>query len=106
MRLEEVLALVTNFGNAHAESMARARSLAAKVAAACHKVAQSFSGSFAGYHGRLYYGRFEVPPLSERFSIEWGGLYGVPERWVEQPPEKVKAEIERLAGDPGAIESL
>jgi cell division septum initiation protein DivIVA len=69
-----------------------------KLATACEKVGRSWSRSFAGYHGSLYYGRFEPPPMGHFFSPVWGGTRGIPDGWKERSAEEVKAEIERLAG--------
>jgi predicted nucleotide-binding protein len=62
------------------------------------KVGESWSGSNLGYHGELYYDDFEKPPFGQRFSVEWGGLHGVPPGWNSRTPEEVKDRIERLAG--------
>jgi uncharacterized protein (TIGR02391 family) len=71
---------------------------AQKLAIACETVGRSWSHSFAGYHGRLYYSRFEPPPMGHFFSPERGGIDGIPNGWRERSAEEVKAEIERLAG--------
>lgn len=68
---------------------------------ACHNVSESWSGSFAGYHGRLYFDEFGVPPSHLRFSVEWGGSHGLPDGWEERRPEEVRAQIETIAG--GAV---
>jgi hypothetical protein len=60
-------------------------------------VAQSWSGSFFGYHSELYYSDFERPPLERRFSPEWGGIHGVPPGWRTRGAEEVKTQIETLA---------
>jgi predicted nucleotide-binding protein len=65
---------------------------------AARKVGESWSGSNLGYHGELYYGDFEKPPFGQRFSVEWGGLNGIPPGWKSRTPEEVKDRIERLAG--------
>lgn len=62
------------------------------------KVGESWSGSNLGYHGELFYGDFEKPPLGRRFSVEWGGLNGIPPGWNPHTPEEVKQRIEELAG--------
>lgn len=49
-------------------------------------------------HGNLYYGRFEEPPLGKRFSVEWGGIRGIPDGWRDRKPEEVKAAIAKLCG--------
>jgi hypothetical protein len=61
-----------------------------KLIKAAWKVAESWSGSYAGYHSELYYRDFEKPPLDDRFSPEWGGLRGIPDGWQAREPEEVK----------------
>lgn len=58
---------------------------------------RSWSGSDLGYHHELYYGAFATPPLDRRFSIEWGGVRGIPDGWRPRSPEEVRARIEQLA---------
>ena len=60
------------------------------------KVGASHSGSNFGYHGALYYGNFEPPPLDEMFSVEWGGIRGIPPEWKKREAEEVKHAIEAL----------
>ncbi len=74
------------------------------IAVACERVSRSWSGSFAGYHGRLYYENFESPTLGNMFSPEWGGLNGIPEGWDQRSPEEVKAAIEHRAGSSFSID--
>ena len=69
-----------------------------KLIKAAWKVAESWSGSYAGYHSELYYRDFEKPPLDDRFSPEWGGINGIPHGWQPREPEEVKNRIETLAG--------
>lgn len=72
---------------------------------ACHQVGQSWSGSAFGYHWNLYYEDFEELPLGNRFSVEWGGIHGLPHGWRPRNPEDVRARIQDLAGfDPVALE--
>ena len=66
---------------------------------ACTKVQSSWSGSFAGWHGSMYYRDFEVPPFGVRFSSEWGGINGIPDGWEEKTPEVAQKKIEGLVGD-------
>ena len=35
---------------------------------------KSWSGSWLGYHSRVYYRDFEVPPQGDYFTKEWGLL--------------------------------
>lgn len=71
---------------------------AQKILEAASKVAASHSGSNFGYHGALYYRDFQAPPVGSTFSVEWGGIHGLPAGWVKIEPEEVKRKIEALAG--------
>ena len=73
--------------------------LSAKLFDACRKIERSWSGSYAGWHGRLYFRNFEIPSITEKFSGEWGAVQGIPEGWQERESEEVKAEIEELVGN-------
>ncbi|MBY0357954.1 MAG: hypothetical protein K2W82_08135 [Candidatus Obscuribacterales bacterium] len=79
---------------------------------AANRVGQSFSGSWLGYHSRVYYADFAAPPPGARFNPEWGlmldrrmvsamgGLSGSVGNWQEYLSETVASEILRMAGDP------
>jgi hypothetical protein len=69
-------------------------------------VSRAFSGSWLGYHSRVYYECLRPPPPGARFSQEWGlmdtsftglGSHG---DWQEFQPNFVTAHINYLAGDP------
>jgi len=69
-------------------------------------IGRSFSGSWQGYHSRVYYLGFEPPPPGAHFSQEWGlmdtymsslGSHG---DWHEYDPLDVDARIHELAGMP------
>lgn len=65
-----------------------------KIRNTCSLIERSWSGSFSGHHGKLYYGEFEPPPLDRKFSIEWGTTQGLPEGWRQRQPEEVMREID------------
>jgi len=73
---------------------------------AIKSVARSFSGSWQGYHSRVYYAKFAPPPPGAHFSQEWGLMdtyassHGSHGDWQEFDPEVVKAHINKLAGNP------
>jgi hypothetical protein len=69
------------------------------VSRAAERIAQSWSGSWAGYHSELYYRDFAVPPLEYSFSPEWGGLNGIPPGWQKRTADEVRERIERLSGE-------
>jgi predicted nucleotide-binding protein len=73
---------------------------------AAHQVERAFSGSWLGYHSRVYYEGFAPPPPGANFSQEWGlkdmdltdlGSRGA---WREYKYEDVEAHIEALAKHP------
>lgn len=69
------------------------------------KVSKSFSGSWYGYHSRVYYAGFNAPPPGAHFSQEWGlkeTLSGLGSRgdWRECSFDEVKEYVMRLAGSP------
>jgi hypothetical protein len=66
--------------------------------AAAVGVAMAWSGSNIGYHSRVYYQDFEVPPPGMHFSSEWGS--GTTKDWNEYLYDDVIQHIYRLANDP------
>ena len=69
------------------------------------EVGRSFSGSWLGYHSRVFYENFQTPPPGAHFSQEWGLMHtlaslGTVGRWREYPAEDVKQHVLRLAGNP------
>lgn len=67
--------------------------------------AKAWSGSWLGYHSRVYYNNFKVPPPGANFSQEWG----IKERlaiedtigdWREYVHDDVIASIYKNAGNP------
>jgi predicted nucleotide-binding protein len=73
--------------------------------AAVAEVGRAFSGSWLGYHSRVYYENLQAPPPGAHFSQEWGlmdtfGSMGSSGRWCEYPFDEVKQHVLRLAGNP------
>ncbi len=69
------------------------------------EVERSFSGSWLGYHSRVYYENFQTPPPGAHFSQGWGLMDtlasgGSVGRWREYPAEEVKQHVLHLAGNP------
>lgn len=68
-------------------------------------VARAFSGSWLGYHARVYYKDFHTPPPGAHFSQEWGlmgtvsGMGSIGD-WQEYTFEDAKAHVLALAGNP------
>jgi len=73
---------------------------------AAQAVGKSFSGSWQGYHSRVYYGDFSSPPPGAHFSQEWGLMdnymssLGSRGDWREYSSENVAELIRRMAGEP------
>jgi predicted nucleotide-binding protein len=73
---------------------------------AAHQVQRAFSGSWLGYHSRVYYESFAPPPPGANFSQEWGlkdmDLTSLGSRgaWREYDYAEVETRIEALAGNP------
>ncbi len=73
--------------------------------AAVAEVGRSFSGSWLGYHSRVYYEDYQTPPPGAHFSQEWGlmdtlGSLGSVGHWREYPFDEVKQRVLHLAGNP------
>lgn len=74
-------------------------------------VGRSFSGSWQGYHSRVYYAGFDAPPPGAHFSQEWGlmddYMSGLGSRgdWREHDPEFVKARIYEVGDVPNLEEA-
>jgi predicted nucleotide-binding protein len=72
---------------------------------AIKEVERSFSGSWLGYHSRVYYNDLVPAPPGANFSQEWGLMdciarLGSRGLWREYDAEEVKAFIYQNAGDP------
>lgn len=70
---------------------------------AIETVGKSWSGSWLGYHSRVYYADFELPPANAMFSIEWGlnGTFqGSIGDWRVYEYDSVIKYIFECAGDP------
>ena len=74
--------------------------------AAARLIGRSFSGSWQGYHSRVYYADFSPPPPGAHFSQEWGLMDNYASRlgshgdWREYDAEMTKARIREDAGEP------
>ena len=88
---------VESFNRSFGPKVEELRGQSEKIIDACHRVGESWSGSWAGYHARLYYDNFERPPLEDVFNVEWGGLHGF-EGWQDRSPDEVRGAIEKIAG--------
>jgi predicted nucleotide-binding protein len=74
------------------------------------EVGRSFSGSWLGYHSRVYYADLAPTPPGAHFSQEWGlgsrlSSLGSRGDWQEFDPEEVKSYIYQTAGNPDLTEA-
>lgn len=72
---------------------------------AADAVGKAFSGSWLGYHSRIYYAGLEAPPPGAHFSQDWGLMErsfgsGTRGEWCEYRSEQVKEHIQMSAHDP------
>ena len=69
---------------------------------AAERIGKSFSGSWLGYHSRVYYSELKPPPPGAHFSREWGldnafGM-GTSGEWREVDRDSLKDHIYEQAG--------
>ena len=64
------------------------------------QVGKSFSGSWLGYHSRVYYEGFALPPAGAHFDAMGVSFDGSRGNWVEYKEDAVKAYILQLASNP------
>jgi uncharacterized protein (TIGR02391 family) len=79
---------------------------ARQIMTACRRIGRSWSMSFAGYHGLLYYQDFQQPSLERCFSPEWGAIRGLPDGWNQRTPEEVRKAIEKIIGPKFSIDKV
>lgn len=78
---------------------------------AANDVKRSFSGSWLGYHARVYYRGFLPPPAGANFSREWGledlsyTSLGSRGEWQEFQFGVVIDHIRQLAGNPDLVKA-
>ncbi|MFA5842342.1 MAG: hypothetical protein WC882_01540 [Candidatus Gracilibacteria bacterium] len=93
--IENIKLLIKEFDHNISPRLKLLAENAKKLINVCNEVDKSFSGSFAGWHGHMYFKDFQTPQLNQRFSGEWGGINGIPNGWVKKEAKEVKEEIER-----------
>jgi hypothetical protein len=64
---------------------------------ATRKVGDSSSGSWVGWHSRMYFKGYAEPSAENSWNSEWGGVYGPQEGWVDRTQGEVQEAIERRA---------
>ena len=71
---------------------------------AAERASASWSGSWFGYHSRVYYKDFKTPPPGARFSSEWGFMDAFSNQtvgeWVELTYDDAVNRIMTMAGNP------
>lgn len=71
---------------------------------AANQIKKAWSGSWIGYHSRVYYREFQIPPPGAHFSQEWGMMRyltdGTTGEWREYEYDTVQSRIYDLAGQP------
>ena len=71
---------------------------------AAEELDKSFSGSWLGYHSRVYYADLQPAPPGAHFSQEWGlnGSFSMRStgNWQEFAPDAVETMIQQRAGNP------
>ncbi|MGE0826285.1 MAG: TIR domain-containing protein [Candidatus Binatia bacterium] len=63
------------------------------------QIGKAWSGSWFGYHSRVYYKNLLPPPPGAHFSSEWGSIE-VRGEWEEYNFDDVRSVIMQAAGDP------
>ncbi len=90
VRIANVLDSYTSFQSEEIDSLAEAAS----------DIGKSWSGSWLGYHSRVYYKDFITPPPGAVFSQAWGFKDGTRGEWCEYIFDDVVSLIEKKAGNP------
>jgi len=68
---------------------------------AAQRIGESSSGSWVGWHSRMYYGNYEEPSVADSWNTEWGRLGGFSDRWQERSLAEVQAGLERFRSGAG-----
>lgn len=97
--IEETIRLISGFNHKESATLENCLEFSKRLREACRKIERSWSGSYAGWHGRMYFRDFDIPSVNEMFNGEWGGIHGIPDGWEEKQPEAVQAKIDELVGD-------
>jgi len=96
---QKIKSIIKSFNNLHGNTCSYIIGSSNNMLDVCRRIERSWSGSFAGWHGRMYFNDFEIPSIQEKFSVEWGNINGMPEGWREREPEEIESEIERIVGN-------
>lgn len=91
---------------ADAEERKAAEPSLTALADSASEAGRAFSGSWLGYHSRIYYKDLAPPPPGARFSQEWGFLdtsftsLGSRGDWQEFEPQQLENYLRERAGNP------
>lgn len=89
--MEEVIKKIS----ALSEKASTFKDKAEKVTEVCRMIGRAWSGSSLVGHAKYFFHGFQEPQTTERFSIEWGLIHGVPDGWEEKSDEEVRGKIEK-----------
>jgi len=92
--MEELIKKISALG----EKASVFKNNAKKVTEACRLIGKAWSGSSLVGHAKYFFHDFQEPQTTERFSIEWGLIRGVPNGWEEKSDEEIRAKIEKDSG--------
>ncbi len=67
---EDAKKLITEFRSKHSASLEKIPATSEKLREVCGNIEQTWSGSFAGWHGKMYFRDFQIPSIYEKFSGE------------------------------------
>lgn len=87
---------LADFETAHGDELAALTRLSGPLLKACQLVQASWSGSFIGWHGKMYYQHFATPDVDSQFNGEWGAIRGMPDGWSARTPDEVAHHISKL----------
>jgi uncharacterized protein (TIGR02391 family) len=104
--IQKAVGILEGFREEFGSTIEQMRDYAEKLLNACTEIEHSWSGSYAGWHSRMYFRHFERPPIHHQFSGEWGGLHGIPDGWQERDEKEVSMAIEQLVGDEFSIKEF
>lgn len=103
---ESASKLIDEFERRHKNDFESVAKDARRLMDICQEIGRSWSGSFAGWHGRMYFRDFQKPTLHEQFDGEWGGLHGIPDGWEEKDAPAVEQKIDQVMGNGFSVKSF
>ncbi len=92
--MEEVIKKISTLN----EKASAFKDNAERVTEACRVIGRAWSGSSLVGHAKYFFHNFQEPQTTERFSIEWGLIHGVPDGWEEKSDEEIRVRIEKDSG--------